>query len=57
VAGQGKRKKEKSSFEMIRKPPPPPGQKFGKEKPDEKARPSLRGTKYKKKPTIDDISQ
>jgi hypothetical protein len=45
-----KRKTEKRPiFESIRKPTAPPGQKFGPEKPSERAQPSLRKTKHKKK--------
>ncbi|HKP69718.1 MAG TPA: hypothetical protein VJV05_10580 [Pyrinomonadaceae bacterium] len=36
-------------FESIRKPTAPPGQKFGDDKPDERAHPSRRKTKHKKK--------
>lgn len=46
-----KKKKKKKDFEIfdsIRKPTAPPGKKIGQNKPDEKARPSLRKTKHKK---------
>ncbi|MEO8042977.1 MAG: hypothetical protein ABI646_10230 [Acidobacteriota bacterium] len=36
-------------FDSIRKPTAPPVKKFGEEKPDEIARPSLRKVKHKKK--------
>lgn len=36
-------------FDSIRKPTAPPGQKIGENKPEEKARPSLRKIKHKKK--------
>jgi hypothetical protein len=36
-------------FDSIRKPTAPPVKKFGEEKPDEVARPSLRKAKHKKK--------
>ena len=45
-----KRKPEKRPiFDSIRKPTAPAGQKFGDDKPEERARPSLRKTKHKKK--------
>lgn len=43
-----KRKTEKSLFESIRKPIAPPTQKIGKNKPEEKVKPSLRKIKHKK---------
>ena len=47
---QRKRKPEKRPvFDAIRKPTAPPGKKFGDEKPEEVARPSLRKVKHKKK--------
>ena len=36
-------------FDSIRKPTAPPSQKFGDDKPEEKARPSLRKVKHKKR--------
>lgn len=36
-------------FDSIRKPTAPPSQKFGDEKPEERARPSLRKTKHKRR--------
>jgi hypothetical protein len=36
-------------FDSIRKPTAPPGQKIGEDKPDVRARPSLRKAKHKKK--------
>ncbi len=36
-------------FDSIRKPTAPPAKKFGDEKPEEIARPSLRKTKHKSK--------
>ncbi len=44
-----KKKKEQPIFDSIRKPTAPPSQKFGQEKSDEKARPSQRKVKHKKK--------
>ncbi len=41
-------------FDAIRKPTAPPSRKFGAEKPDELARPSLRKAKHK--PAKSDIS-
>jgi hypothetical protein len=40
---------ERPVFDSIRKPTAPPAKKFGDDKPDEIARPSLRKTKHKKK--------
>jgi len=36
-------------FDAIRKPTAPAGHKFGSDKPEERAHPSRRKTKYKKK--------
>jgi len=48
--GRQKRKTEKRPvFDSIRKPTAPPGHKLGEDKPEERARPSLRKAKYKKK--------
>jgi hypothetical protein len=45
-----KQKAEKRPvFDSIRKPTAPPAKKFGEEKPEEFARPSLRKAKHKKK--------
>ena len=45
-----KRKAEKRPvFDSIRKPTAPPGQKIGENKPGERAQPSLRKAKHKKK--------
>jgi len=43
------KKKERPVFDSIRKPTAPPTQRFGEEKPEEKAHPSRRKTKHKKK--------
>lgn len=43
-----KRLIERPIFDAIRKPTAPPGQKIGKDKPDEKARPARRQVKHKK---------
>ncbi len=53
-----KRKAEKRPvFDSIRKPVAPPAKKFGDDKPDEIAKPSLRKAKHKKKldPTNRDV--
>lgn len=53
-----KRKAEKRPiFDSIRKPTAPPAKKFGDEKPDEVARPSMRKAKHKRKvnPKDDDV--
>ena len=45
-----KHKSEKRPiFDSIRKPTAPPSQKIGENKPEERARPSLRKVKHKKK--------
>lgn len=44
-----KKKPERPIFDTIRKPTAPPGQKFGKDKPEEKIHPSKRKVKHKKK--------
>jgi hypothetical protein len=44
-----KKKNERPIFDSIRKPTAPPGQKIGKDKPEEKINPSLRKIKHKKK--------
>lgn len=43
------KKEERPIFDSIRKPTAPAGRKMGQNKPDEKARPSLRKIKHKKK--------
>ena len=40
---------ERPVFDSIRKPIAPPAKKFGDDKPEEIARPSLRKTKHKKR--------
>jgi len=49
-----KRKAERPVFDSIRKPTAPPSQTLGKVKPDEKAHPSRRKIKHKKKETTED---
>lgn len=51
VSGKKKKKIERPVFDSIRKPVAPPGQKMGKDKPDEKANPTGRKAKHKKKDT------
>ena len=48
MAGKKQKAPERPVFDSIRKPTAPPSQKFGSEKPEEKARPSLRKAKHKK---------
>jgi hypothetical protein len=49
MSGKKKKKTEQPIFDSIRKPTAPPSQKFGSEKPEEKAHPAQRKTKHKKK--------
>ena len=49
MGGKRKKKPEQPIFDSIRKPTAPPSKKFGENKPEEKARPSQRKTKHKKK--------
>jgi hypothetical protein len=49
MSGKKKKKSELPIFDSIRKPTAPPSQKFGQDKPDEKALPSGRKAKHKKK--------
>jgi hypothetical protein len=44
-----KKKAEQPVFDSIRKPTAPPSRKFGEDKPEEKAHPSERKIKHKKK--------
>ena len=43
------RREKRPIFESIRKPTAPSSQKFGDERPDERAHPALRKVKHKKK--------
>jgi len=52
--GKKKKKVKRPIFDSIRKPTAPPGQKFGRAKPEEKANPARRKSKYKKKDDSDD---
>ncbi len=49
MSAKKKKKTERPVFDSIRKPTAPPGKKFGKDKPEEKAHPTLRKVKHKKK--------
>ena len=49
MSGKKKKKAEQPIFDSIRKPTAPPSKKFGQDKPEEKARPSQRKMKHKKK--------
>jgi len=49
MSGRKRKVEKRPVFDSIRKPTAPPGKKFGDEKPDEIARPSLRKAKHKKK--------
>jgi len=49
MSGKKKKKTEQPIFDSIRKPTAPPSKKFGQDKPEEKALPSQRKTKHKKK--------
>jgi hypothetical protein len=49
MGGRKKKKPELPVFDSIRKPTAPPSKKFGEDRPEEKARPSQRKVKHKKK--------
>jgi hypothetical protein len=49
MSGKQKKKPEQPIFDSIRKPTAPPSKKFGPDKPEEKAHPSQRKTKHKRK--------
>ena len=49
-----KKEPERPVFDSVRKPTAPPSQKFGSDKPDEKANPARRKTKHKKKENWND---
>lgn len=49
MSGRKKKKPELPVFDSIRKPIAPPSKKFGNDKPEEKARPSQRKVKHKKR--------
>jgi len=55
VKSQRKRKvNERVIFEAIRKPTAPPSRKFGTDAPEEKHLPSLRKSKHKKPPEVEE---
>ena len=49
MSGRKDKKDERKIFDSIRKPTAPPSRIFGEEKPVERAHPSQRKTKHKKK--------
>jgi hypothetical protein len=49
MARRNRKTEKRPVFDSIRKPTAPPGHKLGDDKPDERAHPSLRKAKYKKK--------
>jgi hypothetical protein len=49
MSSKKKKKSELPIFDSIRKPTAPPSRKIGQEKPEEKALPSNRKSKHKKK--------
>lgn len=54
TASRKKKDVARPVFDSIRKPIAPPSRKFGKPKPEEKAHPTLRKTKHKKKTEAQD---
>lgn len=48
MSSKKKKKPAQPIFDSIRKPTAPPSQKFGQDKPEEKAHPSNRKSKHKK---------
>lgn len=54
MSAKKKKKTERPVFDSIRKPTAPPSKKIGSDKPDEKANPSRRKVKHKKKDDIED---
>jgi len=53
MSGAKRKKNEKPIFDSIRKPMPPPSQRFGEEKPEDRAHPAKRKVKHKKKITAE----
>ena len=49
MSAKKKKKTERPVFDSIRKPTAPPSKKIGSDKPEEKANPSRRKAKHKKK--------
>ena len=54
MSSKKKKKTEQPIFDSIRKPTAPPSQKFGKAKPEEKAKPSRSKIKHKKKENLEE---
>jgi hypothetical protein len=54
MAGTKKKKSSQPVFDSIRKAVAPPSQRFGEEKPEERAHPAKRKIKHKKKITRDE---
>jgi hypothetical protein len=54
MSGRKRKTEERPVFDSIRKPTAPPGHKFGGEKPEEKAHPSGRKIKHKKKTEVEE---
>ena len=54
MSGKKKKQPEKPIFDSIRKPTAPPSKTFGEDKPEDKARPSGRKSKHKKKEDFSD---
>lgn len=54
MSGKKRDKEKRPVFDSIRKPTAPPGHKFGDDKPEEKAHPSGRKVKHKKKIEADE---
>ncbi len=54
MSGKKKKKPDLPIFDSIRKPTAPPTRKIGQEKPEDKARPSKRKSKHKKKDDLAD---
>jgi hypothetical protein len=54
MAAAKRKKNENPIFDSIRKPMPPPSQRFGEERPEERAHPAKRKVKHKKKIATDE---
>ncbi len=54
MAGKKKKNAERPVIDSIRKPTAAPSQRFGKDKPEEKANPAQRKIKHKKKEDLKD---
>jgi hypothetical protein len=53
MARKSRKSEERPVFDSIRKPTAPPSRQIGTQKPEEKARPSLRKVKHKQKLELD----